>query len=94
MAATSLATHAGSRKCCPNRLRALTSARLVLGVIGLAAPVSLLDFLDLLFAHAEVVAELVDQRLADGDDDVVLVAVAVLFDRPLEERDAIGQLLP
>ena len=61
---------------------------------SLLAASSVLDDVDLLFGHAEVVAELVDQRLADRDDDVVLVAVAVVLDRRLKQRDAIGQLLP
>src|SRR6185503_7029154 len=57
---------------------------------SLAAPVALLDFLDLLLAEAEVVTDLVNQRFADDHPHVVIV-VAVLFDRLLEERHAVGQ---
>ena len=49
-----------------------------------AAPVALLDLLDLLLAQAEVVADLVNQRLADHGAHLVLV-LAVLFDRSLED---------
>ena len=83
-----------SRKCCANRLRGShrrrprrrsSSAR--------RASSALRSSIDLLFAHPEVVAELVDQRFADRDDDLVFVAVAVLLDRALEQRDAVGQLV-
>ena len=57
---------------------------------ALGPPVLLFDRLDLLFGHPEVVADLVDQRLADGHHDVVVVVAGVL-DGPLVEHDAIGQ---
>ena len=61
------ATQAGSRKCWPKRLRAAHATRparrSVVSVV--AAPVALLDLLDLFLAQAEVVADLVNQRLAD-----------------------------
>src|SRR5215208_3422055 len=60
-------------------------------VIGLASPVALLDVHDLVFAQPEVMTELVDQGFADGDDDFVLVVLALLFDRPLIQRDAVRQ---
>src|SRR5688572_7721946 len=85
-AATSLLTQAASRKCCAKRLRAFIW-------FGVAAPVALLDLHDLFLAHPEVMTELVNQRLADGDDDLILVALAVVFDRPLEQGDAIRQLI-
>ena len=53
-------------------------------------PVSFLDLLDFLFAQPEVVADLVDERLADGDDEIVVV-FGGSFERSLEEEDAIGQ---
>ena len=90
---TSLATQAGSRKCWPKRLRAWRVTAVAVVLVGpqrVAAPVALLDLLDLFLAQAEVVADLVDQRLADHGAHLVLV-VAVLLDRPLEERDAVGQ---
>ncbi len=57
---------------------------LCLIVDRLSAPVALLDLHDLFFAQAEVVAQLVNQRLADRDDDLVLVAVGVFLDRAIE----------
>ena len=59
-------------------------------VVRIAPPVALFDLLDLLFGEPEVVADLVDQRLADRDDDVVFV-LARVFDRSLKERDLVGQ---
>ena len=61
MAATTFATHAGSRKCWPKRLRATMPGD------------GLFDLLDLLLAHPEVVADLVNQRLADRDDEIFFV---------------------
>src|SRR6186997_1495789 len=66
MARTTLSAQAGARKCCPNRRRGL----LILD--RLAAPELVLDLLDLVFAHPEVVAELVDHRFRDAVADVVL----------------------
>ena len=53
-------------------------------------PVLLLDLFDLLLAQPEVVADLVDERLADRHDEVVFV-LGVALVRTLEEQDAIGQ---
>ncbi len=53
----------------------------------------LFDLLDLLLAETEVVANLVDQGLANHRADVVDV-VAVFLDRPLEDRDAVRQRVP
>ena len=51
------------------RARASAALRLcVLCFLSVLVPVSLLDLLDLLFAHPEVVADLVDECLADRDD--------------------------
>src|SRR5690349_8994625 len=62
MPSTTFATHAVSRKCCPKRLR---------GLFILTTPVALFDLLDFLFAEAEVVTDLVYERLADHRPDVV-----------------------
>jgi hypothetical protein len=70
-------------------LRALTPRR-PRRAERLAAPVALFDLLDLFLAEAEVVADLVDERLADDGAHVVLV-LAVLLDRALEDGDAVGQ---
>ena len=59
-------------------------------MVALPAPVLLLDLLDLFFAHAEVVADLVNQRLADRHDQIVLVLGFALV-RALKEQDAVGQ---
>src|SRR3990170_1818237 len=85
-AATNLLTQAGSRKCWANRLRGLIRLRL-------AAPISFLNLHDLFFAHAEVVTELMNQRFADRDDNLAFVVVAIFFNRVLEQRDAVGQLV-
>src|SRR6266480_3871570 len=53
-------------------------------------PVALLDFLDLLLAEAEVVPDLVDQRLRNAVAHVVF-GLAVFFDDALEQRDAVRQ---
>src|SRR5688500_6684665 len=100
-ALTSLVTQAASRKCCANRLRGLINGPWRKRRVGsnlfdvrrirLAAPVALLDRHDFVFGHAEVMSKLVDQRFADRDDDLVLIVAAIVFDRMLEERDAIGQ---
>src|SRR5262245_50093321 len=55
-------------------------------------PVALFDLFDLLLAHPEVVADLVNERLPDNGTDFVFV-LAVLFNGLLEERDAIGKLI-
>src|SRR5688572_9367528 len=62
-----------------------------LGAERIAAPVALLNLLDFLFAHPEVVTDLVNERLADDGAHLVLVTVAVLLDRLLEDGDAIGK---
>src|SRR6185312_2536117 len=77
IAVTTFATHAGSRKCWPNRLRAIM-------------PVLFFDFLDLLLAHAEVMADFVNERFADRDDEIVLVR-RLPFVRSLEDQDPIRQ---
>src|SRR6266496_1340234 len=46
----------------------------------LPPPVFLLDFLDLFFAEAEVMADLVDERLANLDDEIVLVLSDALLE--------------
>src|SRR5262245_60003244 len=113
-ASRSLATHAASRKCWPNRFlargrgvmmefrtqdadvpefRIQHSALLVfISAKRLAAPVPLLDVLDLFLAHAEVMANFMNERLADDRAHVIFV-VAVFFDRPLEERDSIREIV-
>src|SRR5947207_60588 len=98
-------THAGSRKCCPNRLRgfALPASPFPASpfppfpfppspfpLVILATPVALLDLFDLLFAEPEVVPDLVDQRLANAIAHIVL-GLAILFDHRLEQRDAVRQ---
>src|SRR5205085_504284 len=83
---TNRSAHAGSRKCCPYRFQARGSVILD----GLAAPEFFLDLLDFLFAHAEVVSEFVDHRLGDAVANLVLGS-ARRFDRPLIDRNAIGQ---
>ena len=45
------------------------------------------------FLEGPWVTKLVDQRLADRDDDLVFVIVAIVFDRILKQRDAVGQLI-
>src|SRR5688572_16307619 len=69
------------------------AAQLVLVLVRpqrLPSPVALLDLLDLLLAHPEIVTDFVNQSLADHRADLVLV-LAVLLDRTLVERDAIRQ---
>ncbi len=53
-------------------------------------PVVVLDVCDLFLAETEVVADLVNQRFADLDDELVLVFGFALV-RPLEDQDLIGQ---
>src|SRR5471030_1812941 len=53
-------------------------------------PILLLDLLNLVFAHAEVVADLVDERFADRCDEILLVLRVALV-RALEDQHAIGQ---
>src|SRR5439155_10037307 len=77
IAAMTFAIHAGSRKCWPNRLRAVI-------------PVLLFDFFDLFLAHPEVVADLVNECFADGHHEVVVI-VRVALERSLEEQNAIRQ---
>src|SRR5262245_8379344 len=92
MARTTLSAQAGSRKCWPNfflaRGFAVTVAVVVLVVF--ASPVLFFDLLDLFFTEAEVMADLVNQRLADADDEVVLVLGFALV-RPLEDQHAVGE---
>src|SRR5215471_4272804 len=80
MASITLMTQAGSRKCWPKRLRAII-------------PVLLFDRLDLVLAEAEVVADLVNQRLTDRHDEIVLI-IRLALERTLKEQDAIGQRIP
>src|SRR5216684_5938989 len=56
-------------------------------------PVVFFDVLDFFLAQAEVVADLVNQRLADRDDELVVVFSLALV-RPLEEHDLIRQHVP
>src|SRR5690606_18102553 len=56
----------------------------------LPPPVALVDFFNLFLAQAEVVAQLVNQRLANTDNQVVF-ALAGVLDGALVESDAIGQ---
>ena len=63
MAPTSLSAQAASRKCWPSRFFARGRGSGILD--RLAAPVLLLDLLDLLFAQPEVVADLVNQGRPD-----------------------------
>src|ERR1051325_2599599 len=77
---------AGRSACAPSLVVVLVGSQ------RLAAPVALLDLLDLFLAEAEVVADLVNQRLADDGAHLVLV-VAVLFDRLLENGDAVRQVV-
>jgi hypothetical protein len=74
----------------PNRFRGLgdltrSAPRLL---IILAAPVTFLDFLNLLFAQPEVVTDFMNQRFSDDRTDVIIV-LAVLLDRLLKNRDAV-----
>src|SRR5262245_48414914 len=80
IASTTLITQAGSRKCWPKRLRA-------------AIPVLLFDRLDFVLAQSEVVADLVNQRLADRDDKIFLV-VRLAFERALKKQNAVRQRVP
>src|SRR3954464_13472010 len=86
IARTTLATHAGSRKCCPNRLRAAPGGLAVTDVV----PVFLLDLLDFLFAQPEVMPDLVDERFADCHHEIVVI-FGRSFEGALEEEDPIGQ---
>src|ERR1043166_488936 len=79
IAFTTFTTQAGSRKCWPKRLRAII-------------PVLLFDLFDLLLAHAEVMADLVNECFGDRHDEIVFV-VGFPFVRALEEQDAIGQAI-
>src|SRR4051812_20870428 len=85
-ARTTFSAQADSRKCWPNRFRA--GARLP--VIRVAPPIALLDLLDLLFAEPEVMADFMDQRLADRHHEVLLVVRGLLVGL-LEQDDSIGQ---
>ena len=86
-----MSTQAGSRKCWPKRFaRAWTVRPRVVVGSRFAPPVPLFDFLDLFLTEAEVVPDLVDQRLANHGANLVVV-FAVFLDRPLKKRDAIGQ---
>src|SRR5690606_34378156 len=59
-------------------------------IVDVTAPVAFLDLLDFLFGQAEVVADFVDERLADGHDRIVVVLARIL-DRALEKGDLVGQ---
>src|SRR5688572_2033856 len=72
------------------RIPGLSAGVALFLVRSLVAPVLLLDRLDFFLAEAEIVPDLVNQRLADDDANLVLV-LAVFLDRALKERDAIGQ---
>src|SRR4029453_3283389 len=89
MARRSLSAQAGSRKCWPNFFLARVFTVTVV-VVVLAAPVLLFDLLDLVFAEAEVVADLVNQRLADAHDKILFV-VCLAFVRTLKDQHAIGK---
>src|SRR5215211_3121842 len=54
------------------------------GRVRLATPITFLDVHDLLFGHAEVVTELMNQRLADRNHDLVFVVLAFVLDDVLE----------
>src|SRR4029453_10988714 len=92
IASITLVTHAGSRKCWPNRFRGLADLRRSAPrlLFILAAPITLLDFLDLFFAQTEVVTHLMDQRLSD-DGAHVVVALAIFLDRLLKNGDAVRE---
>ena len=62
----------------------------LIGAERVTPPVPLLDLLDFLFAEPEVVADFVNEGLADGSANLVLGFV-VCFDGTLEQRDAIGE---
>ena len=87
MAATTLAAHCGSRKCCPNRFRGLGACLVIDPVAPLIlvplTPVAILDCFDFFLAHAEVVTNLVNERFADRADDLVLV-IRGLLNRALD----------
>src|SRR6187431_1845266 len=92
----SFATHAGSRKCWPNRFRARGRGLILVVFIRpqcLAAPVALFNLLDLFLAHTEVVADFVNERFADDRAQFILV-FAVLLDRALKERDTVREVVP
>jgi hypothetical protein len=93
MAFTTLRAHGAARKCWANRLRgrcARVPVRVFVDLQPLAAPVALLDVLDLVFRQAEVVPDLVNQRFRNRDDHIVAIARGV-FDRALKERDLVRQ---
>src|SRR5262245_56980487 len=91
MARTTLSAQAGSRKCCPNFFLARGFAvTVVVVLVVLAAPVLLFDFLDLFLAEAEVVADLVDQRLTDADNQIVF-AVGLPLVRTLKDQHALRE---
>src|SRR5262245_59272265 len=92
MPARTFSAHLDARKCCPKRRRLRGGLFRVAcrRLIDIAVPVALLDFLDFFLRQAEVVADLVNEGLADRDDQVVLVRARVL-NRPLEERDLVGE---
>ena len=58
--------------------------------IDSATPISGLDLLDLFLAQTEIVAELVDNGLADRADDRVVI-IAVFDNRALVDRDPVGE---
>ena len=56
----------------------------------MAVPVVILDRLDLLLAQAKVVADLVDERLRDGDDEILAIFGFPLV-RALKKQNPVGQ---
>src|SRR5262245_51671667 len=89
IARTTFSAHARSRKCWPKRFLAGPWLRpRSLLIVGM--PVLVLDRFDFLFAQAEVVTNLMNQRFADRDDQVVFV-LRLAFVRTLEKDDAIGE---
>ena len=62
-------------------------------LLGLSAPVALLDRLNLRFAQPEIMAKLVNDGLGDRPNDLIFIFTFAL-DRPLEDRNPIGQTIP
>ena len=85
---------AKTRRCpsllAPTELVPAPSLVVLIGAERVTPPVPLLDLLDFLFAEPEVVADFVNEGLADGSANLVLGFV-VCFDGTLEQRDAIGE---
>src|SRR2546422_574226 len=70
--------------------RKTPARRRTIAVVVLASPVVLFDLLDLFLAQTEVVADLVNQRLADADDEIVVVFCLALVGT-LKDQHAIRQ---